>query len=75
LAAKTLLARHGRLALGSICHPYHYHSVRLAPDSKNFGERTMKIFGVSLFTIALLGVAYFIGAKYPGPANRIMGGM
>lgn len=33
----------------------------------------MKIFGVSLFTIALLAVAYFIGAKYPGPANRVLG--
>lgn len=31
----------------------------------------MKIFGFSLFTIFIIALAYFVGAKYPGAANKI----
>lgn len=33
----------------------------------------MKIFGVSIVTIVLIFIAYFIGAKKPGLANKLMG--
>jgi hypothetical protein len=36
------------------------------------GGVIMKIFGVSLFTLCLLVIAYFVGAKWPGPANTVL---
>jgi hypothetical protein len=34
----------------------------------------MKIFGVALSTIVLVLFAYVIGAKYPGPVSKVLGG-
>lgn len=35
----------------------------------------MKIFGVSVMTIVIVLIAYFVGAKYPSWANKITGAM
>lgn len=32
----------------------------------------MKIFGVSLSLILIVLVAYFVGAKWGGPANKVL---
>lgn len=32
----------------------------------------MRIFGVSLMTIALLVVAYVVGVKFPGPGSAVL---
>jgi hypothetical protein len=35
----------------------------------------MKFMGFSFVTLLLFAVFYLIGAKYPGPANKIFGAM
>jgi len=35
----------------------------------------MKIFGVSVITILVVLIAYVLGAKYPGPVQKLAGSL
>jgi hypothetical protein len=60
--------------MAAFCRARHRSITRVASYGQLLiqGGLIMKIFGVSLITILLLVVAYFVGAKWPGPAQSVL---